>query len=308
MKPGPTIPLIVITGPTASGKTSLAVKLAEKWGGEIICADSRTVYKGMDIGTAKPTKAEQKKVKHWGLDLVEPNVRFTAHDFQTYAQRAIADIRKRGKIPFLVGGTGLYIDAVILNFTFGSKPSLALRQKLQQKTTEELKELIIKQQLPLPENQQNRRHLIRCIENNNTPTARNNQLDPTTYCLAIKVERDVLHHQIVSRVNEMFRQNIVQETQQLFGKWGSDCGAFTGNIYPIVTQLIAGIITETQAKALLVTRDYQLAKRQVTWLKRHNFVVWRSLVEAEPYIDTLLGKWRVTPEHFSGTIENDKKG
>ena len=110
-------PLIVIVGPTASGKTSLAIKLAKKFGGEIICADSRTVYRDMDIGTAKPTLVERQEVAHWGLDLVEPGQLFSAADFKEYATKRIAEIRDRGNIPFLVGGTGLYIDGVIFNFS-----------------------------------------------------------------------------------------------------------------------------------------------------------------------------------------------
>ena len=101
------LPLVVIVGPTASGKTALAIKLAEQCGGEIICADSRTVYKEMDVGTAKPTAAEQHQVPHWGLDLVRPDQRFTAADFKLYAEQKIKEIRERGHIPFVVGGTGL---------------------------------------------------------------------------------------------------------------------------------------------------------------------------------------------------------
>ena len=96
-------PLVVIVGPTASGKSALAIDLAEQFGGEIICADSRTVYKGMDIGTAKPSAEDQARVPHYGLDLIEPGERFSAVDFKNYATEKIADIRERGKIPFLVG-------------------------------------------------------------------------------------------------------------------------------------------------------------------------------------------------------------
>lgn len=114
----PEPPLIVIVGPTASGKTSVAIELAKRLDGEIICADSRTVYKGMDIGTAKPTAEERAIVPHWGLDLVGPNERFTAADFKDYAVQKIAEIRARGHIPFIVGGTGLYIDSVVFDFDF----------------------------------------------------------------------------------------------------------------------------------------------------------------------------------------------
>lgn len=114
-------PLVVIVGPTASGKTALAIELAEMYGGEIICADSRTVYQGMDIGTAKPTSEEQARVPHWGLDLVQPDEHFTVADFQAYAYAKIAEIRERGHIPLLVGGTGLYVDSVLFNFSFGKQ-------------------------------------------------------------------------------------------------------------------------------------------------------------------------------------------
>lgn len=112
-------PLIVICGPTASGKTALAIKLARQYGGEIICADSRTIYKGMDIGTAKPTASEQALVPHWGIDIVEPGDTYSVAQFKEYALAKIREIRGRGNIPFLVGGTGLYIDAVVLDYTFG---------------------------------------------------------------------------------------------------------------------------------------------------------------------------------------------
>jgi tRNA dimethylallyltransferase len=112
--------IIVIVGATASGKTGLGVRLAKKWNGEVISADSRAIYKGMNIGTAKPTAKEQKGVEHWGLDLVEPSERFTVADFQEYALKKIGEIRAHGKQPFVVGGTGLYVDALIYDYHFNS--------------------------------------------------------------------------------------------------------------------------------------------------------------------------------------------
>jgi tRNA dimethylallyltransferase len=110
-----------MVGPTASGKTALAIELAKKYDGEIISADSRAVYKDMDIGTAKPTKTEQAEVPHWGIDIVRPGERFTVYDFKEYAFEKTAEIQARGKQPFVVGGTGLYIDALIYNYQFGQK-------------------------------------------------------------------------------------------------------------------------------------------------------------------------------------------
>jgi len=107
-----TSPLVVVLGPTASGKSALAIKLALEFNGELICADSRTLYKGMDIGTAKPSKADQEAVPHHMLDIIEPSERYSAAAFQKRANELIEDIRQRGRRPILVGGTGLYIDAV----------------------------------------------------------------------------------------------------------------------------------------------------------------------------------------------------
>ena len=110
--------VLVILGPTGSGKTSLGVKSAQKLNGEVISADSRAIYKGMDIGTAKPTVEERQGVPHYGLDLVEPNERFTVADFKTYAKAKIQEIWQKNKLPIIVGGTGLYIDAVIFDYQF----------------------------------------------------------------------------------------------------------------------------------------------------------------------------------------------
>ena len=108
----------MILGPTGSGKTGVAIEIAEAIGGEIISADSRAIYQGMDIGTAKPTREEQARVPHWGLDLVEPGKRFTVADWKQYAEAKIKEIRARGHVPIIVGGTGLYIDALIYDYQF----------------------------------------------------------------------------------------------------------------------------------------------------------------------------------------------
>lgn len=284
------LPLIVITGPTASGKSGLALLLAEKWGGEIICADSRTVYNGMDIGTAKPTEGDQKRVPHWLIDVAYPNERFTVADFQRRAREAIIDIRSRGKIPFLVGGTGLYIDSVILDFQLGPAVESSERARLEKLTVEELRALISTQHLAMPENAFNKRHLVRRIEKNNISTSGKVRPDDSIWVIAIKTVKDELRQRIQVRIDQMFESNIVQETQRLFEMYGMHSEAMTGNIYRILGQMLAGEIDEGQAKQLAATRDWQLAKRQITWLKRHDFVRWQSLSEAEAFIDERLSQ------------------
>lgn len=123
---------IVIVGPTASGKTGVSIDLAKQIDGEIISADSRAIYKGMDIGTAKPSLKEQQGIPHWGIDLVEPGERFTVADWKVYAKQKIAEIKARGKVPIVVGGTGLYIDALVFdyNFTQGAKSTQSDRVEM----------------------------------------------------------------------------------------------------------------------------------------------------------------------------------
>jgi tRNA dimethylallyltransferase len=287
-----TPPLIVITGPTASGKTGLALKLAERWGGEIICADSRTVYKHMDIGTAKPTTKEQSRVPHWLLDVVEPGQRFTAADFQRLAFAAIDDIRARGKIPFLVGGSGLYVDSVVLRFSFGPDADAAVRRELESKTVEELQSLLKKQHIALPENLRNKRYLIRSYEKNNNSTSDDANPDIHTHVVALTNDKQDLAQRIERRVKGFFDAGIVKETQHILDTYGADGEAFTGNIYPIVKDVIEGRLTQGEAETLCAARDRQLAKRQITWLKRHDWVRWKSLPEAEQYIDHILRKYR----------------
>lgn len=279
-------PLIVITGPTASGKTGLALELARRHDGEIICADSRTIYKGMDIGTAKPTPAERQTVPHHGLDLVEPGARFTARDFQRYAIECIADIRSRGKVPLLVGGTGLYIDAVVREYEWPDVVEQA--DEYEQRTIGELQMMIKKQRLPLPVNAKNRRHLINVLRRNGTTGRARPEPHSDTFVVAIATEKTTLRCRIERRAEEMFAQGVIDEATRLAAQYGWDSEAMTGNIYPIIREVLEGKISEQQAIATFVTRDMQLVKRQLSWLRRHDYVTWLPLDEAGPYIETRL--------------------
>lgn len=285
-------PLVVITGPTASGKTDLALRLAERWGGEIICADSRTVYRHMDIGTAKPTKEEQARVPHWCLDVVDPGERFTVADFQYIAKDAIADIRSRGKIPFLVGGTGLYIDSVVLSYDFGPKADLDTRKDLEIYSVAELQMMLKQHHMPMPENHKNKRYLIRSYEKNNTSTSGKTAPDDDTITVAIKTEMTDLEQRIIERSDRIFASKILQETQHILDNYGANSEAFTGNIYPIIKQYFDGSLSYDEARSLSCIRDRQLVKRQLTWLKRHSWIQWLPLDDAEQYFDNILSNFR----------------
>ena len=280
-------PLIVITGPTASGKTGLALDMAERYGGEIICADSRTIYKGMDIGTAKPTPEEQARVPHHLLDVVEPGEAFTAKDFQSRAGNAIADIRSRGKVPFLVGGTGLYIDAVVLEYQWPEQ--VGGRDQFEQLTNDQLITMIKNQHIALPLNVTNKRHLINALIRGGDAGKALQSPRENVYVVAIATEKTVLEHRIRERAKAMFGEGVVEEARRLAARHGWESEAMTSNIYPIIRRVIEGEITEAEAIELFVIKDRQLAKRQVTWLRRHDFVHWLPLEEARSRIETILG-------------------
>lgn len=282
-------PLVVIVGPTASGKSALAVDLAEQFGGEIICADSRTVYKGMDIGTAKPSAEDQARVKHWGLDLVEPNEPFSVADFQKYAYEKIVDIRSRGKIPFLVGGSGLYVDAVVFEFKF-IETDTALRSKLDGMSLEELHQYCVENNIILPENEKNRRYVIRAIERNNADLTRLTEPQQNTIIVGITTKKDMLHKRIHERSEHLFESGMIEEAIALGTKFGWESEAMTGNIYRLVKQFVDGALTKDQLKQQFETSDRQLAKRQLTWLKRNPFIKWLELDYAQKYIARRLAE------------------
>lgn len=277
-------PLIVIVGPTASGKTALAIELARQFSGEIICADSRTVYKGMDIGTAKPTIAERGLVAHWGLDLVEPGERFTAADFKRYADKKIEDIRTRGKTPFLVGGTGLYVDAVLFDYQFGGDADPGQREWLESMSIEELHEYCAKSNVKLPENTLNKRYVIRAIEQNGVNNRRSSIPQSNSIIVGIATDSSILRTRIKNRTEQLFADGVVEEAKILGKKYGWESEAMTGNIYPLIHSYLEGELTIDEVKQRFITLDWRLAKRQLTWLKRNKYIEWLDRDEAYHYL------------------------
>lgn len=283
-------PLLVIVGETASGKSALAIELAKKFNGEIIAADSRTVYRGMDIGTAKPSKAEQANIPHHLLDIVSPAEKFSAADFKRLANKAIEDISNRGKLPILAGGTGLYIDAVIFDFQFRPAGSPALREELSKFSVEKLQERLKEQGIPLPENKQNPRHLIRTLETKGELTKRK-PLRKDTLVIGLKIDREMLKQRIRQRVDAMVAAGFVDEVRRLGEAYGWDSEALQTPGYKAFRGYITGELSLDQAKEQFITYDLQLAKHQRTWFKRNESIHWvEKQSEVVDLITTFLNK------------------
>lgn len=281
-------PLVVIVGPTASGKTDAAIALAEKYDGEIICADSRTIYKGMDIGTAKPSLEEQARVPHWGLDLVQPGERFTAADFKRYAVEKIDEIRARGKVPFLVGGTGLYVDAVVLDYQFGPPADPAIRAEFEEKSLEELHKYCLENNITLPENSKNKRYVIRAIEQSTNATTSESSPIDNTIIVGIATDNKVLRQRMVERASTMLEEGVLDETDRLVEQFGWEGEAMTGNVYRIIRRYHQHELTKQEMLQKFATADWHLAKRQLTWLRRRDFIHWLPLEQVVPYLSKQL--------------------
>lgn len=284
-------PLIAIVGPTASGKTGLAIRLAKEIVGEIISADSRAVYKGLSIGTAKPNLSEQQGVPHWGIDIATPGERFTAADFQRYARMAIADIRSRGNIPILVGGTGLYIDSVLYDFEFPTTgQDTKRRDALLLKSVEELHEYCKKYSVELPENKMNKRHVVNAILRNNQPLKRKHELEKEIVVVGIATENEILKTKIKERAKAIFNDGVINEAVKVAEKYGWENEAMTGNIYPLIKLYKEGKITRAELEEKSAVKDWQLAKRQLTWFRRNEHIHWGSADELYTYVTRRLDK------------------
>ena len=243
---GYTGPVIVIVGPTGSGKTGVAIEIAKEISGEIISADSRAIYKYMDIGTAKPSLEEQAGVPHFGLDLVEPGERFTVADFKSYAEQKISEIRARGHVPIVAGGTGLYVDALVYGYQFRGKTGekAAPEATIEQKSCSDRQKML-----------------------------------PGFEIFGIQWSPDDLRKRLAERMNKLFVQELFDETEFLVKKYGSgfESQAMKSNIYQFAWGYLQGEYSLEKAKELFLYEDYHLAKRQMTWFKRNKNIKWLPL-------------------------------
>lgn len=284
-----TSPLIAVVGFTASGKTGLAIDIAQQFNGEIIAADAVTVYKNFDIGSAKPTKKEQSKIQHHMLDIVDATTPFSAAEFKTQANTIIKNIAKRGKIPILVGGSGLYIDSILFDYEFRDDVDTELRKTLNQKTLAELIYMAQEKELSLEGiDTQNKRRIIRLIETEGQIVPRN-PLRSNTLMLGIDVSREVLRTRVEARVQAMLNDGLEYEVRALAQKFEWDIEPMRSIGYREWRAYFDGTSTLDKVHEDIVIHTMQLAKKQKTWFRRNKQIIWvNNNNEAVAHVTTFL--------------------
>jgi tRNA dimethylallyltransferase len=298
--------LVVILGPTATGKTKMAVRLAYKHDGEIVSADSRQVYKGMDIGTGKDLsdyKYKDKPIPYHLIDVVSPKTDFNVAKYQKQAFKAIDDIIKRGKTPFLVGGTGLYIDAVINNYVFsevGKSKLVEIRKKLDKQS---LSSLLSKLKKIDPKtyqtiDKQNKRRVQRAIEiylqtgQTKSDQPKNKRPRYKPLIVGIKFPLEKIYQKIDKRLDNRLHEGMVQEVKTLrkAGVSWKRLDSF-GLEYRWISKYLRGSITELEMVELLKNDIHHFAKRQLTWFKRNKKIIWTDkLSGADGLIKNFIAK------------------
>ena len=273
--------LIAVMGTNASGKSGLGIELAARYGGEVVSADSRQVFKGLDLGSGKVTPEETKGVAHHLIDVCEPGEFFSMADFQRLAYAAIDDIISRGKVPFLVGGTGLYVDAVLDGYELSAiEPDLTLRAHLETFETPALYEML-KEKLPYTDiDPKNRNRVMRALERLAAGDYHPGKHNPRYEVLKLGVTwpREILKERIDERLERRLRQGMIDEVKGLM-----DAGVSTefllklGLEYRYLTEYLLGQWTYDQMIDELSRAIKRFAKRQMTWFRREENLHWLDM-------------------------------
>lgn len=281
--------VIAVVGPTASGKTAYAVELAHKINGEIISADSRLVYKGFDIGTAKPTVEEMHGIPHYMIDIVEPEFDYTAGLYVAEARRIIEDIIKRGKTPIIAGGTGLYFRLLLENYVMPEvKPNYDLRKELQEYSSEDLHNILKKLDHDAADKiyANDKKKLIRTIEiikisgkpiSESRSIAEGSQYDVDW--LGLNFPREILYDRINKRVDIMIENGLVEETKNLLAKHGHIYNIVNTIGYQEITKFLDGEFSFEEAVDKLKQNSRNYAKRQLTWFRKNTKIKWNVYPE-----------------------------
>lgn len=280
--------VIAIVGPTASGKTSYAIELAKKIDSEIISADSRLVYKGFDIGTAKPTKAEQDGIPHHMIDIVEPEFEYSAGLYKTEAAKIIKEILSRGKTPIIAGGTGLYIDILLKNYTLPQiEANHELRSELKKLSKEDLYEQLLKLDPQAGDiiNINDGKKIIRAIEIIKTSGKSLKEArgiadeEYDIKWIGRNFDRETLYARINKRVDIMVESGLIDETQKLLSKHGRTPNLVNTIGYREIIGYLDNKYSLEEALELLKKNTRNYAKRQLTWFRKNENITWNIYPE-----------------------------
>lgn len=282
--------VIVICGPTASGKTTLSIQLAQKINGEIISSDSMQIYKDMNIGTAKPDQQEMQGIKHYLLDFVEPNQRYSVADYKKDAENAIEDILQKGKVPIIVGGTGLYVDSLIYgieypNIEFDENYRKELERRVEKEGLEKLYEKAkkIDPQAMKKISRNDQKRILRVLEIYNatgkTKTeqeieSRKNEVKYDYRVFAINMDREKLYDRINKRVDIMIQKGLIEEVENLLKKYNEFPTAMQGLGYKEVVEYLQGKVLKEDMIENIKRESRRYAKRQITWFKKNKQTIW----------------------------------
>lgn len=283
--------VVVIVGPTASGKTALSIELAKKLDGEIISSDSMQIYKDMDIGTAKVTKEEAQGIKHYLVDFVSPDQRYTVSDFKKDAETAIKEILEKGKVPIVVGGTGLYVNSLIYGIEYQDmKIDENYRNMLMERAEDpqELEKLWEEANRIDPEamtkiSRNDKKRIIRVLEiykaTGKTKTeqeilSRQKGIEYDYKVFGISMDREKLYERINLRVDLMIQAGLDDEVKNLLNKYSEFPTAMQGLGYKEVKEYFDGIITREEMIDKIKQESRRYAKRQLTWFRRNNEIIW----------------------------------
>jgi len=292
--------VIVLIGPTASGKTELAIEIAEHFKTHIHNIDSRQIYKFMDIGTAKPSKNQQKKIKHFLIDIEEPIYPINVKQFQEIAQKSINKEIKNNNLPFLVGGSGLYMNSIIKGFFLPNvPPQNNLRGQLEELGQRECWELL-KNCDPISTKKISSSDQIRTIRalevfylTGKPLSIQKGQKPPNWKIIELGLDRSDLKERILQRTKNMFFSGIIEETKHLIALYGSDLPILKTIGYREAKELLNNHLTIDKAIELTTTKTIQFAKRQRTWFRKKNNPIWLNnknlLKDAIIKIESFLG-------------------
>ena len=294
--------VVVIGGPTASGKTDLSIRLAKKINGEIVSADSMQIYKEMNIGTAKPDEDERQGIKHYMMDIINPDERYSVADYKRQAKIAIQEIINKGKTPIVVGGTGLYIDSLIYEIEYVDiQTDLEYRKQLEERVEKEGLQKLYEEARKIDEcamekiSPNDKKRILRVLEIYKQTGKTKTQLDKQSRkdvqydykVFAINMNREILYNRINKRVDIMIQKGLIDEVKQIYNKYKMFPTAMQALGYKEVVYYLEDKITKEEMIEKIKQESRRYAKRQLTWFRKNKQTIW---LDGQENIETNINR------------------